>query len=208
MEEDNLKSIFEASYKNPREAQMLLEGKGYKYDSELSSPDTKVFLDKEGNPHVAFRGSHRVEDAFTDLQVGLGIKTKREKEAQQAVKQIQEKYKKPVSAYGTSLGGKLAEESGASKVYTYNKAVGVKDLFKQIPSSQTDIRTSRDIVSLPSFTQSGGKKITIQSPFITTALKEHSTSALDFSKKKSGQTFSFPNVALGRIKPFAKFTKT
>jgi hypothetical protein len=189
MEEDNLKAIFQASYQNPKEAQLLLEKKGYTYDTELSSPDTKVFIDAQGNPHVAFRGSHRAEDAFTDLQVGLGIKTKREKEAQQSVKQIQEKYKKPVSAYGTSLGGKLAEESGASQVYTYNKAVGVKDLFKKIPSSQTDIRTSKDIISFPSFTQYGGKKVTIQSPLFTTALKEHSTSALDFSKKKKSSLF-------------------
>ena len=189
MEEENLKTIFKASYQNPEDARISLEKKGFKYDTELSSPDTKVFVDEEGNPHIAFRGTKRVEDLLTDLKVGLGIKTKREEEAQKAVKIAQEKYKKPVSAYGTSLGGKLAEESGAKNIYTYNKAVGVNDLFKKISPFQTDIRTTRDIISFPSFTQYGGKKVTIKSPVITTALKEDSTDALDFSKKIN--TFKF-----------------
>lgn len=196
MEEDNLKTIFKASYLNPKDAQTALEKRGYKYDTQLSSPDTKVFVDEHGNPHIAFRGTHRAEDLLTDIQVGLGIKTKREKEAQQAVKQVQQKYNKPVSAYGTSLGGKIAEESGAKNIYTYNKAVGVKDLFKTLPSTQTDIRTSKDVISFPSFTQFGGKKVTIQSPVFTTALKEHSTAALDFSSKpkKSWFTKTFTKV--------------
>lgn len=193
MSEDNLKAIFQASYQNPKEAQTTLEQRGYKYDPQLSSPDTKVFVDEEGNPHIAFRGTHRVEDIGTDIQVALGITTKREKEAQKAVEMAKQKYNKPVTAYGTSLGGKIAEESGAKNIYTYNKAVGTSDLFKTLPSTQTDIRTSRDVISFPSFTQFGGTKVTIQSPLITTALKEHSTTALNFSNKKikSGFPFSF-----------------
>jgi hypothetical protein len=177
-EEENLKSIFEASYQNPEQARQTLSSKGYSYVDELSSPDTKVFLDKAGNPHITFRGTKRVEDIGTDLLLGVGKRTKRHKEAQETVKRVREKYQKPVSAYGHSLGGHLAEESGANKVYTYNKAVGIKDIFKKLPSTQTDIRTTKDIISLPSLFQTGSKKKTIKSPFVQDILKAHSLSSL------------------------------
>lgn len=189
MEEENLKDIFEASYQNPEEARQTLEKKGYSYVSEYSSPESKVFLDKQGNPHITFRGTKRAEDAITDLKLGLGLETKRHKEAKQLVKQVQEKYQKPVSAYGTSLGGHLAESSGASKVYTYNKATGIKDVFKSIPENQTDYRTQKDLISLPSVFQKGGKKITIQSPLFQDVLTAHSTSAFNPSKKVGKSKF-------------------
>jgi hypothetical protein len=191
MEEENLKSIFEASYQNPNEARQTLESKGYSYVPEYSSPESKVFLDKQGNPHITFRGTHRAEDAITDLKLGLGLETKRHKEAKQLVKQVQEKYQKPVSAYGTSLGGNLAEHSGASNVYTYNKAVGAKDLFKKLPASQTDYRTEKDIISLPSIFQTGSKKVTIKSPVFQDVLSAHSTSSFNLDKKKPSRRYRF-----------------
>jgi hypothetical protein len=180
--EGNLKDIFEASYENPKEAKSRLENIGFTYDSDLSSPDTKIFYDKQGNPHITFRGTHRAEDVITDLKVGLGYDTKRHKEAREITKKVQEKYNKPVSAYGTSLGGHLAEKSGAQNVYTYNKATGIKDIFKTIPKTQKDYRTEKDVVSFPSLFQRGGQKITIESPTNQDILNAHSIKAFNIDK--------------------------
>lgn len=184
-----LKNIFEASYQNPKEAQKTLEETGFKYDTEFSSPDTKVFVDTFGNPHIAYRGSHRVEDILTDIKLGLGQETKRHKEAKELAKKVEQKYGKAASAYGTSLGGHLAEHSGVSgNVYTYNKATGIKDVFRTVPKTQFDYRTEKDIISLPSVLQKGGNKITIESSKKDDILKAHSTKAFDLSKKKSIQS--------------------
>ena len=178
--EDNLKTIFESSYQNPSVAKKTLEDVGYTFDTELSSPDTKVFIDKAGNPHIAYRGSHRVEDVLTDIQLGLGKETKRHKEAKETAKKVEEKYGKAASAYGTSLGGHLAEQSGVSgNIYTYNKATGIKDIFRTVPKTQFDYRTERDIVSLPSVLQKGGNKITIESGKTDNFLKAHSTKSFE-----------------------------
>jgi thymidylate synthase len=192
MEEDNLNTIFEASYQNPREAQATLEAKGYKFDTELSSPDTKVFVDEKGNPHIAYRGTHRVMDWETNLKIltGKGKETAKAKEARETAKKVEAKYNKVANAYGHSQGGFLSEQSGVGgKVYTYNKAVAPTDIFKKVSNKQTDIRTTRDIVSLPSYFQSGSRKITIQSPSITDALSAHKLNALDFSKQTKAKFF-------------------
>ena len=49
----------------------------------------------------------------------------------------------------------VAARSGAKgNIYTYNKGTGIGDLFKTIPKNQYDVRTTNDIVSLGSLTQS------------------------------------------------------
>lgn len=184
MEEDNIKAIFEASYQNSKDARKTLESRGYKYDDEFSSPDTKVFVDNLGNPSIAYRGSHRVEDALTDIKLGLGLKTKRHEDAKDIAKKVEAKYGKAAAAYGHSLGGNLAEKSGVSgSITTFNKAVGIKDIFKTIPKTQTDYRTEKDIVSAPSLLQKGGKKITIGSNKKDSILKAHKLDAFSGKKK-------------------------
>ena len=79
----------------------------------------------------------------------------------------------------------MAESVGANKTYTFNKATGIKDVFKSIPKSQTDYRTEKDIISLPSIFQRGGQKITMESSKDDTVLSAHSTKAFDTTKKKS-----------------------
>lgn len=193
MDENNLKTIFEASYQNPKEAKQTLETRGYKYDDEFSSPDTKVFVDTLGNPHIAYRGSHRVEDALTDIKLGLGLETKRHKEARELAKKVESKYGKSASAYGHSLGGHLAETSGVSgNVYTFNKATGIKDIFKTVPKTQFDYRTEKDVISAPSVFQKGGNKTTFKSSKSDNPLTAHSTTAFGTAKKtiKSGNPFA------------------
>jgi hypothetical protein len=59
-----------------------------------------------------------------------------------------------VNVFGDSLGGSLAEKSGASgQIITHNKGVGLGDVFKTIPKNQTDYRNKNDVVSLLSLTQ-------------------------------------------------------
>lgn len=159
----DLKDLLSASYKSQREAEALLKPKGYTYDPSLSSMTDKVFVDSYGNPLVLHRGSKRViEDWFQSnlpLAVGLESKTPRFQKSKEVVQQVREKYNKPVTSIGHSLGGSLAEKSGAERVITFNKGTGLGDIGKNIPGSQTDIRTKYDIPSLLSTYQTGSQKI-------------------------------------------------
>lgn len=176
---DIQKALFEASYKNPQDAASQLSKYGYKFESDISSPESKVFLNPEGSPVILHRGTHRLEDVGTDIKsVLLGREGRRTKQARELTKKVQERYKKPVTAVGTSLGGFLSEQSGAENVLTYNKAIRPVDIFKKIKPTQVDIRTSKDIISLPSILQRGGKKITKKLPFYTDILSAHSTKVL------------------------------
>jgi len=118
-----------------------------------------VFIDKHGNPNIAFRGTHkfRAKDILSDLAVATGLHhyDTRFKEAKHLTKLVEDKYGKPANVFGDSLGGKLSEESGAKgKIITHNKATGVLDIGKDIPKNQTDYRNKNDAVSLLSLTQS------------------------------------------------------
>jgi len=173
------KELFQASYDNPLDAEKRLSKYGYKFQSDLSSPESKVFLDPQSNPVILHRGTHRLEDWGTDLKsILLGQEGRRTREAREITRKVKEKYNKPVKAIGTSLGGFLAEQSGADQILTYNKGVRPRDIFKQRKSTQTDIRTNKDIISLPSIFQRGGKTKTVKLPFYTDLLSAHSTKVL------------------------------
>lgn len=177
---ENISGILEASYKPQREAEQDLSKLGYAYDPELSSMDTKVFVDKEGKPHIAYRGSVRAkEDWLSNVNILLGGKSSKDIEAIETAKKVQSKYGQAPTTYGHSRGGRSAELAGEAvggKTYTYNKASLPTDIFKRTRKEQTDIRTSKDIVSLPSLFQSGGEKITIQSNPFDSFLKAHELS--------------------------------
>ena len=152
------KEILQASYLNQNEAKEKLGNLGYKYDPELSTNESKVFLDKKGRPNIAFRGSKRIIDDFlgSDVKLALGLEKydKRFQEAQKLTKLVEDKYGQPANVFGHSLGGSLAEKSGAhGKIITYNKGAGILDIGKTIPKNQTDIRNRNDVVSLLSLTQ-------------------------------------------------------
>jgi hypothetical protein len=183
--EDNISSILKASYKPQREAESDLVKLGYTYDPQLSSMDTKVFVDKEGNPNIAYRGTVRAETWANNAKILLGGKSKIDTEAIDTAKKVQAKYGKAPTTYGHSIGGRSAELAGEAtggKSYTYNKASLPRDAFKTIRKEQTDIRTSKDIVSLPSVFQSGGQRVTIQSDPTDSYLKAHSLGGLKQAK--------------------------
>ena len=165
MDKENLQGILESSYLPQAEASAKLSNLNYTYDPELSTMESKVFVDKTtGKPNIAYRGSTRVSDfLYEDPALFFGYKTQKQKKAEELAKKVESKYGQSANAYGHSLGGYRAEQSGVSgNVYTYNKGAGIKDIGKKIPSSQTDIRKSGDIVSLLSLSQRGGKKETVK----------------------------------------------
>lgn len=181
IDEEQLKDILTASYQPQREAEQTLAKRGYKYDKDLSTMESKVFFNPETNqPHIAYRGSTRVSDfLYEDPALAVGFKTEKQKRAENLAKQVETKYGKPASAYGHSLGGYRAEKSGVSgEIYTFNKGAGLFDIGKKIPDKQTDIRTSGDIVSTLSIGQKGGKRKTLQTPITTSVLGTHSVSQL------------------------------
>jgi hypothetical protein len=174
MSEDNisegqLKDILTASYQPQREAEATLAKRGYKYDPELSTMESKVFFNPETNkPFIAYRGSTRVSDfLYEDPALAIGFKTEKQKKAEQLAKDVEAKYKQPASAIGHSLGGYRAEQSGVSgSIYTYNKGAGIFDIGKKTSEKQTDYRREGDIVSALSIGQRGGKRITRKDPNI------------------------------------------
>ena len=135
---------------------------GYNYDKELSTPESKVFVNpKTGVPSIAFRGSKRIVDDFlgSDVALALGLEkfSPRFQEAKHITKLVEDKYGKGANAYGHSLGGTLAEKSGAKgRIVTDNKGVGIFDIGKSIPKNQTDYRTQNDLPSFLSLTQNYG----------------------------------------------------
>lgn len=161
-----LEELLKASYKPQREAKQKLEKYGFSYDPELSTMQTKVFVDPQGNPVVTHRGSTRVSDwvaSNTLLGVGLEKYSPRFKEAERTTKKIKQKYEgKPITHVGHSLGSSIAEAQKGERTITYQKGVGLGGIGKRIPSTQTDIRTKYDIPSFLSQYQTGGKKIELQ----------------------------------------------
>lgn len=181
-----IRPILEASYQPKKLASKTLAKSGYTLDKKLSTNESKVFIDSEGNPNIAFRGSTNAKDfLFSDPLLGIGASKydPRFQQAKQLTKQVEKKYGKPADVFGHSLGGSLAEESGAKgKITTYNKGVGVAGIGKSIPKNQTDIRTKADIVSALSLTQkhTNGDLVTLPSPLLQNPIKAHGLENLPF----------------------------
>lgn len=156
-EKDNLKTLLKASYESAKDAKNTLRDAGYTLDDKLSNINTKVFVDQKGKPHITFRGSVRVVDWLRDdplIAMGYGKFAPRVKEAQKITKEVEAKYNQPANVFGNSLGGALAEKSGArGKIVTHNKAMSLSDIGKTIPKNQTDVRSLQDPVSVLSLTQ-------------------------------------------------------
>ena len=184
-----IKPILEASYQPKKLASKTLAKSGYTLDKKLSTNESKVFIDEQGNPNIAFRGSTNAKDfLFSDplLAIGASRYDPRFKEAKRLTQKVEQKYGKPVDVFGHSLGGRLAEASGAKgEIITYNKGVGYGDIGKTIPKNQTDIRTKSDIVSVLSLTQKhkNGDLITLPTPLLQNPLKAHSLENLDKIKE-------------------------
>lgn len=181
-----IRPILEASYQPKKLAAKTLEKGGYKLDKKLSTNESKVFIDSQGNPNIAFRGSTNAKDfLFSDPLLGLGASKydPRFREAKQLTRQVEKKYGKPADVFGHSLGGSLAEASGAKgNITTFNKGVGVAGIGKSIPKNQTDIRTPNDVVSVLALTQKykNGDLVTLPTPAFQNPIAAHSLDNLNF----------------------------
>jgi len=178
---DDLKTIFQGSYKPQREFAEDVSKIGYDYDPELSSMENKVFINKEtGKPSIAYRGSVTANDWLGNAKLALGFKDQEAEKRIQLADKVKAKYGDIETIYGHSRGGLIAERAGektGAKVITYNKATLPEDVFKKIRPEQQDIRKKTDIISLPSYFQSGGQKITKSDTSIfPTFLSAHSIS--------------------------------
>lgn len=152
--------LLKASYKNQKEAAEDLKKRGYDYDNELSNNETKIFV-KNKKPVIVHRGSKRLSDWAEDglIFLGLGDFGHRHKQSQRITKKVEKKYGS-ADTVGHSLGGRLAENSGAhGEIITYNKAVGLGDIGKKKNSKrQLDIINNGDIVSILGNTQNSNKE--------------------------------------------------
>ena len=176
------KTILESSYKKQSDFQHDVGQLGYEYDPELSSMENKVFYDpKTKKASIAYRGSTTAKDWLGNAILALGFKDPEVERRVQLADKVKAKYGEIDTIYGHSRGALVGEKAGertGAKVITYNKAVLPTDVFKTIRPEQTDIRTNKDIVSLPSFFQSGGQKKTIELSKSTNIFSAHSLSNL------------------------------
>lgn len=138
---------------NKKEEEKRLQKLVMTKDTDLSQKKDRVYVDKERKAHVVFQGTNPtdIRDLATDvaLTVGVGRFTPRFRNAKRLAKKVQEKYGvENANAYGHSLGGALATESGLNERVTYNKAVGVGGIGKQMQRGQIDYRNKGDVVSV------------------------------------------------------------
>ena len=177
----HLKPILEASYQKSKVAKNTLEKQGYKLDRDLSNKEAKVFVDAEGRPSIAVRGSKSAYDFLVSdplLAIGKSHLDPRKRRTDELLSKVKHKYQtENVDLYGHSLGGALVSNASTQgKITTYNKGAGLGTIGKAINPNQTDIRTGRDIVSLLSKTEHGGTKQEIRGS--TNPLEAHSLSQL------------------------------
>jgi hypothetical protein len=162
---NQVKDLIQASYQRNGPAEQIGNKYGLKLDSSLSNAEQKVYIDKNNNPTIAYTGSRKIKDIFTDGLLALGLEkySTRFRDAKKTMDAVKRKYaNRPVTTLGHSLGGSLAEYAGGNKVITVDKGVGIGNIGKRINKNQTDIRASNDLVSVLSNTQRGGRKITIK----------------------------------------------
>lgn len=188
LKSQEIEDLIKASYKNSKEASTIGKKYNLTLDSQLSSPEQKVFIDKKGKPILVARGSTAssvsqlardwlISDAL--IAVGGSKLDPRQARTQEVYNKVVEKYKKPVALVGHSLGGHLVENVKTNKndkIVTYNKAVGLGDVGKRIRDNQYDIRTGGDLVSGLSLTQKykKGNNITIENTKFGNPITLHS----------------------------------
>ena len=183
LSKEKLKFLNDASYMKNKEAHKLGKKHSFRLVKHLSTREHKVFLDDNDNPYVAYTGSRKFEDfAITDpaLLFGLHDFTSRFQNSKIHSNKVRERFNKPLTITGHSLGGRLAEHVAEPEdtVYTVDKGTGFTDIGKKINDKQTDFRSPSDIISVFSNWQRGGKKIDIDGAGSFNPLVSHDKSHL------------------------------
>jgi len=158
----------------------------YKVDKSLSGKRVQVYHNNQNNKTVVVhRGTDSIQDWGTNISMSLGHKGKRFNHAKKIQKQAEEKYgNNNIITLGHSQGAKWAEMLGNknnnNEVITLNKPTLPLDLIqgKKVNINQTDIKTSRDPVSILRGLQKGKKAKVIKSKSFN-LLTEHNVNVLD-----------------------------
>ena len=159
---------------------------GWVQDEDLSTGKSKVFHNPTtGKTAVVHRGTvGTMSDWSNNAAYALGGETlykttDRYKEAKAVQKAAEQKYgRDSLVTLGHSQGGLQAELLGkkGDETFTLNKAT--RPFSNKPAKNQTDIRTSRDIISVLRPLERGHKPLTIKSDSFN-LLKEHGTNELD-----------------------------
>jgi hypothetical protein len=173
-----IRDLLQASYSRNTPAREIGNKYGMRLDDSLSTAEQKVWVDRKNRPTIAYTGTRRVGDWGTNLLLATGLQglSSRFRGAKELAEKVRQKYNKPLTILGDSLGGSLSEYAGKKndRVITMDKGVGIGTIGKTIGKNQTDIRTSNDVVSLLSNTQKNlGKKIVIKDKNNFNILKAH-----------------------------------
>ena len=176
----DLKGLLNASYQGNTNVGDFILDKG------LSTSTSKVYHNPKNNQTVvAHRGTEGLVDWGNNLVYAVGGKsaykmTPRYKEAEAVQKRAESKYGKAnVSTIGHSQGGLQSELLGgeSKEIITLNKAT--RPFEKNQNQNQTDVRSSRDIVSaLNPFGSKSSKDIEIQGETYN-PLTEHTADILN-----------------------------
>ena len=200
---EDLGDLLKNSYQPQKIAKANMAKKGYGYDDQLSTMNTKVYVSPNGKPIIAHRGTTTFKDVVDDGLLALGLEKYgfRYKNAKRITDKAEKKYGQSADAIGHSLGGSLAERSGAhGNVLTFNKGVGLGDLFtKKNSARQLDVSTRGDIVSALGTTQKANKEVIDNrfksKDFFKNSLNAHKTDNLFGPNKAEDQTESiFPEA--------------
>jgi hypothetical protein len=216
---DQIKEVLDLSYTNKKDK----APDGYVLDKGLSDGRVKVYKDLNSDQVIV---AHRGSSGWKDWLDNAYYATTGNIKDSGTYKTHKKKHEKALDKYGAdnvisvghSRAGKYVEELNKEKpvkeVLTYNKAVGIHDAFQTNPENQTDIRSSRDLVSgLSSFQKSKNKVVTIPSKSFN-LLKAHGTSALSSLGNKligkgikRGGRFEPKGLRVGDMRKFIKAFK-
>ena len=143
-----------------------LQSNGYVLDTDptITSLEHRVYTrDDDKVAVVVHRGTKTYKDYGSDALLALGLEklSPRFREARRVTDAVKKKYPEhEVFGLGHSLGGSIAEQSGADQVITYNKGAKIPTFSElvaatvgrnKIDRKQTDIRDKKDLFSLFSF---------------------------------------------------------
>mmetsp|Transcript_8711 Transcript_8711/g.11476 ORF Transcript_8711/g.11476 Transcript_8711/m.11476 type:complete len:229 (+) Transcript_8711:908-1594(+) len=172
---ERMKIFSQAAYlKDKQKIEHLIHKyKNYKLDTQLSSSETKVFVNKRNKKVViAFRGTKLTDgargakDVVSDLAIMTGMEKydKRFKQALKAFDRVRSKYPGyRIDTTGHSLGGQLAtyvtreRSDDVTKNISFSRGTGFLEPFRERPKQTTDISHENDIISLGARLSSGKK---------------------------------------------------
>lgn len=171
-----IRDFFQASHESE-----LRDVPPYKIDKEISTKLVRVYFNNKDNwVVVVHRGSGDLKDVFYDSQLLFDYKdNKRFKESKKVQAKAEKKYDPTrMTVLGSSLGGKLAEDSASDKVHeviTSGKPTTVGDVLsgKKVPDNQFDVRTHTDPISILKPLQPGKGDITLKSKNPLNPVKSH-----------------------------------